>query len=191
MVLVCAVSTASAQTKGRIGVGGSVTFNGTTDGGVGSVTTAGPLVRINPHKGWGPVGAFNWFRADLENPSGASGDFGRLRVRPLMAGVRYSIETGNLLTSFSIVAGPSFNKAEFEKSYQSSGESIDADTSFAVRPGVGLTWTVAPRVAIVGFGGFLINRPDVVYRNRAGQEFRDQWKADAVVLSVGAVYSVF
>jgi len=191
LALICAVSTASAQTQGRIGVGGSVTFNGTTDDGVGSVTTAGPLIRINPHKGWGPVGALNWFRADLENPSGASGDFGRLRVRPLMAGVRYSIETGDLLTSFSIVAGPSFNKAEFEKSYQSSGESIDADTSFAVRPGVGLTWTIAPRVAIVGFGGFLINRPDVVYRNRAGQEFRDQWKADAVVLSVGAVYSVF
>jgi hypothetical protein len=191
LALACAAATASAQTKGRIGVGGSVTFNGTTDGRVGSVTTAGPLIRINPHKGWAPVGALNWFTADLENPSGGSGDFGRLRARPLMGGVRYSVETGAILTSFSIVAGPSFNKAEFEKSYQSSGESIDADTSFAVRPGVGITWTVAPRVAIVGFGGFLINRPDVVYRNRAGQEFRDQWKADAVVLSVGAVYSVF
>jgi hypothetical protein len=77
------------------------------------------------------------------------------------------------------------------KSYQSSGESIDADTSFAVRPVSVLPGPSLPASPSSGSGGFLINRPDVVYRNRAGQEFRDQWKADAVVLSVGAVYSVF
>jgi hypothetical protein len=191
LALVCTASAASAQTEGRVSIGGSVTFNGTTDDGVASTTTVGPLVRLNPHKGWGPAGAFNWFRADLNNPGGASGDFARLRVRPLMAGVSYTVGTGDVLASFSIVGGPSFNKAEFQKGYLSTGESIDADTSFALRPGVGLTWTVAPRVAIIGFGGYLINRPDIVYRNRAGQEFRDQWKADAVVVSVGAVYSLF
>jgi hypothetical protein len=191
LALVCSAGAASAQTEGRISVGGSVTFNGTTDDEVASTLTVGPLVRLNPHKGWGPAGALNWFRADLDNPNGAGGDFARLRVRPLMAGVSYTVGTGDVLVSFSIVGGPSFNKAEFEKSYTSAGESIDADTSFAARPGVGVTWTVAPRVAIVGFGGYLVNRPDIVYRNRAGQEFRDRWKADAVVLSVGAVYSVF
>lgn len=36
-----------------------------------------------------------------------------------------------------------------------------------------------------------INRLDVVYRNRLGQEINDRWKADAIVLSVGAVYSLF
>ena len=50
--------------------------------------------------------------------------------------------------------------------------------------------TVAPRVAIIGFGGFLFNRPDVVYRDRS--EFRDRWKAaDAFVVSAGMVYSIF
>jgi hypothetical protein len=49
--------------------------------------------------------------------------------------------------------------------------------------------TVAPRVAIIGFGGFLFNRPDVVYRDRFGSE--DRWKADAFVLSAGMVYSIF
>jgi hypothetical protein len=189
--LLCTATTASAQTEGRVSIGGSVTFNGTTDDEVASTTTIGPLVRLNPHKGWGPAGALNWFRADLDNPSGVGGDFARLRVRPLMAGVSYTVGTGDVLTSFSIVAGPSFNKAEFFGSYVTGGESIDANNSFAVRPGVGVTWTVAPRVAVVAFGGYLINRPDIVYRNRAGQEFRDRWKADAVVVSVGAVYSLF
>jgi hypothetical protein len=190
LALLCA-GTASAQTKGRVSVGGSVTFNATTDDEVASTVTVGPLIRLNPRKGWGPAAALNWFRADLDNPNGASGDFARLSERPLMGGISYAIGNGNVLTSFSIVAGPSFNKAEFSRSYVSTGESIDADTSFAIRPGVGVTWTVAPRVAIVGFGGYLINRPDVVYHNRAGQEIRDRWKADAVVVSVGALYSLF
>ena len=60
-----------------------------------------------------------------------------------------------------------------------------------MRPGVGLTWTVAPRVAIIGFAGYSINRPDLVYRDVNGVEYRNQWKADAFFLSVGAVYSLF
>ena len=181
-----------AQTEGRVSVGASVTVNNTTDGDVGSAVGFGPLVRLNPRKGWGPAGAFNWFRADLQNPAGGDDDFARVRVRPLMGGVSYTVGSSTVLTSFSIVTGPSFNKAQFKGSFvAAAGESIEADTSFAVRPGVGVTWTVAPRVAIVGFAGYLINRPDIVYRNRFGQEFRDRWKADAVVLSVGAVYSLF
>jgi hypothetical protein len=183
---------AFAQTEGRVSVGGSVTFNGTTDSDVASTTTFGPVVRLNPRKGIGPAGAFNWFRADLQNPAGGDNDFARLRVRPLMVGPSYTVGAGAVLTSISLVAGPSFNKAEFHGTYVPGvGESIDADTSFAVRPGVGVTWTVAPRVAVIGFAGYLINRPTILYRNAAGQEVRDQWKADAVVLSVGAVYSLF
>ena len=113
-------------------------------------------------------------------------------MRPLMAGVSYSTARGRLLTSYSIVAGPSFNRARFsERFVRSSAAAIDADTSFAVRPGVGLTYTLRDRVAVVGFGGYLINRPSVVYRASDGREFRDRWRADAVVLSVGVVYSLF
>jgi len=192
LAIVCTVSSVFAQTEGRVSVGASFTHNSTTDGDVASVTTYGPLVRLNPRKGWRPAGALNWFRADLDDPAGATSDFARLRVRPLMGGVSYTVGSPTVLTSFSIVAGPSFNKAEFDDSYLAgSGESISTENSFAVRPGVGVTWTVAPRVAVIGFGGYLINRPDVEYRNRLGQEINDRWKADAVVLSVGVVYSVF
>jgi hypothetical protein len=190
--LICTASAAFAQTEGRVSVGGSITVNSTADDDVTSTVGIGPLVRLNPKKGWGPAGAFNWYRADLQNPAGGDDDFGRLRVRPLMGGVAYSTGSGAVLTSFSIVGGPSFNKAEFDKDYAvRSGESIDADNSFAIRPGVGVTWTVRPRVAIVGFLGYMINRPGVVYGDRLGQEFRDRWNADSVVLSVGAVYSLF
>ena len=189
--LLCSASPSFAQSEGRVSVGASVTFNATTDDDVDSVLGVGPLVRLNPHKGWGPAGALNWYRADILNPAGGESDFARLRVRPLMAGVSYTVGSDTVLTSFSIVAGPSFNSAKFRDYTPAAGETIDAETSVAVRPGIGITWTVAPRVAIVGFGGYMINRPDVLYRDAAGQEFRDRWKADSVVLSVGAVCSLF
>jgi len=195
-VLACTASGAMAQTKGRVSVGGSVGFLKPTSDRVDSVIVAGPLVRLNPRRGWGPAGALNWFRADIRNPSGADGDFARLRVRPLMAGIAYSVGSDNVLTSFSVVAGPSFNRIDFEDGFTdtlppNSGATIDIENSFAVRPGVNVTWTVAPRVAIIGFGGYFVNRPDTVYRDASGREFRNHWKADSFVLSVGAVYSLF
>jgi hypothetical protein len=189
--LLAAASPVFAQTEGRISLGGSVTVNVTPDSDVATATTYGPLVRLTPRKGWRISGALNWFTADLENPAGGSDDFARLRTRPLMGGVSYTIGSAPVLTSFSLVGGPSINKASFHGYVPGAGESIDADTSIAIRPGVAVTWTVAPRVGIVGFGAYLFNRPTVVYRDSFGQEIRDRWKADAIVLSVGAVYSVF
>lgn len=186
---------AAAQTKGRISVGGTVTFIQPTDSEVGSLVGFGGLVRLNPKKGWGVAGGLSWFRADIDNP--ATGDpFAKLRVRPLMGGVSYTIGEQPVLVSFSIVAGPSFNDLDFDDDFLNTlpagpRPDLDIKNSLAVRPGVGVTWTVAERVAIIGFAGYSYNRPDVVYRDVTGREYRNQWKADAILLSVGAVYSLF
>lgn len=185
-------SSAFAQTEGRISVGASATVSVTGDEDVGSALSIGPYVRLNPRRGWGIAGALNWLSVGLENPSGAGGDFVRLNARPLMGGVSYTVGDDRRLVSFSLVAGPSFNVVKFDDDYRATGaEAVDADVSFAIRPGVGLTWTVKPRVAITGFGGYLFNRPDIEYRNADGITVRDRWSASAVVLSVGVVYSLF
>ena len=196
--LVCVPGAALAQTEGKISVGASVTHVIPSDGDLGSVTGVGFVVRLNPKRGWGPAGALNWFRADIDDPSGAPGDFARLRIRPLMGGIAYTVGPDKLLTSFSIVAGASFNSFDFRDDFldrvRAAGlqePSVDIKTSFVVRPGVNLTWTLAPRFAIIGFGGYMFNRPDVVYRDPFGVEHRNEWKADAAVLSVGAVFSLF
>jgi hypothetical protein len=188
---------AAAQTKGKVSVGGTVTFVQPSSDGANSLVGFGPLVRLNPRRGWGVAAGLSWFRADIDNPSGEGGDFATMRIRPLMGGVAYTIGPPKVLTSFSIVAGPSFNSFEFEDSYINSlpqgslTPSVDIKTSFAVRPGVGLTVTVAPRLAVIGFMGYSFNRPDVVYRDRLGNEFRNQWKGDAFLLSTGMVVSLF
>ena len=104
-LLLCAASPAVAQTEGRVSVGGNVVFAKPTDSEVNSVLGAGLLVRLNPKKGWGPTAAFNWLTADIDNPSGSTDSFARLRVRPLMAGIAYTFGDQPLLVSFSISSG--------------------------------------------------------------------------------------
>jgi hypothetical protein len=197
LLCVSAAVPAAAQTKGRVSAGGTVSFVQTIDSEVGSLVGFGPLVRLNPRKGWGVAGGFSWFRADLDNPSGAGGDFARLRVRPLMGGVAYTVGEQPVLVSFSVVGGPSFNDLDFDDDFVRTlpagalTPTLDIDNSLAVRPGVSVTFTVAPRVALIGFGGYMINRPGVIYRDSSGLEFRDRWKADALLVSAGVVYSLF
>jgi hypothetical protein len=197
LLCLCSAATAAAQTEGKVTVGASVTYVKPTDSDVQSLVGWGPFVRLNPKKGWGFAGGLSWFRADIDNPTTGDGPFAKLRVRPVMGGVAYTIGEQPVLVSFSIVMGPSFNDLDFDddfiRSLPPGGQvpELDAKNSFAVRPGVNVTWTVAPRVAIIGFVGYSVNRPELVYRDRNGQEFRDQWKADAVLLSVGAGFSLF
>jgi outer membrane protein with beta-barrel domain len=199
IVCACLAAPAAAQTKGRISVGGSVSFVHTTDSDVKSLVGFGVLVRLNPRKGWGIAGGLSWFRADIDNPSGATGPFARLTVRPLMGGVSYTFGNQPVLISLSAITGPSFNDLEFHDQFLPSlppppevpRPELDISNSWAFRTGVNVTMTVAPRVAIVGFVGYIINRPDVIYRDSNRQEFRNRWKADAVIFSIGAVYSLF
>jgi len=191
-VVLSSALAASAQTKGRIGVGGSVTLNNTTDSDVGTGWSFGPLVRINPRPGWRFASAFNWYNADLDNPAGGDEPFARFNIRPVMGGIGYTLGPPKTLVNFSVVMGPSFNRAYFRDGFpDAAGSSIEAKTSFAFRPGISVTQTLATRVGFTAFAGYMVNRPEVTYRSNTGQQVQDRWRADSIVLSVGLVYSVF
>lgn len=195
IAILASVVPAAAQTEGRVSVGAAATRVLPTDSEVSPLWGYGPMVRLNPKPGWGVSAGLSWYEADIENP-GAGGGFADMRIRPLLGGIAYTFGRTPLLTSVSLVTGPSFNDLDFDDDYLESlppgpRPDLDARASFAVRVGAGVTWTVAPRVAVIGFAGYLFNRPDIVYRDTAGREFRNRWKADAVLLSIGAVYSLF
>ena len=112
-----------------------------------------------------------------------------------MAGIGYSIGAGErTLVNFSVVAGLVVQSGRLRRRFprNAGGDpTIDVKNSFVIRPGISMTQTLAPRVALTAFGGYMFNRPDMTYRNAAGQQFEDRWRADSVVLSVGVVYSLF
>jgi hypothetical protein len=156
-----------------------------------------PLVRLTPRRGWGLAGAFNWFDADLEGTlAGIDGPVGELRIRPLMGGVGYTAGSDRATVTFSVVGGPSWNRLQFDDDFRDrltqAGVAVDTrynDVSVAVRPGASVTWTLAPRLHLTGFGGYLIDRPAFDIPGIAEDDAR--WSADSVVLSVGIVFSIF
>src|SRR5262245_33614415 len=116
VVLACTMTAANASAQvitnmvKRAGIGGSVggifTFDDEVNVGFGGGINFG----LAPAPGLGPTLGFGWYQGDITF-SGISGDteIGRLRVRPLMAGIGYTWVKDRLATSVSINAGVSFN----------------------------------------------------------------------------------
>ena len=192
MMLCGCAAPAYAQRPGKVAVGVSTTSVRPADDDVRPALGVGFTIARVPRKGWGPSGALNWFESDIEGAFVGVGEtIGRLEVRPLMGGVSYTIMEGRLATSFSIVGGPAFNRIRLDDDVRNRvGLSDRRDVSFAVRPGVNLSYAVQPRLAITGFGGYLFNRPHFTFSS-AGGEIGNSWKADALVLSVGVAVSLF
>jgi hypothetical protein len=182
-VLLVPAPPSQAQTAGRASLGVAHTWITPAHQDVAPTSGYGPIARLNPGRGVGFAAALDWFDANVRDEAGHAGV---IRVRPVMAGIGVGIPNGRLHTALTVVAGPSFNRLDVVRP----GDEADIRTSVAVRPGLSLTYTVGPRVAVTGFGGYIFNRPEITFRS-AGVEHRDRWTADAVILSTGIVLSVF
>jgi hypothetical protein len=184
---------ASAQTEGRIGVGVGVTVLSPRDG-TETVVAITPITRVPPRTGWRPTIAFNWLTTEVE-PGPGDLEAWQFRSRPVMLGVVYTRVWDRLAANGSFVTGPSWNRARIRANGWPAGTTADADVSLAWRIGGALNYSLAPRVGIQVFGGYLVNRPDVTFRTplAAGGFLEDSrsFKADTPIFSVSAVYSLF
>src|SRR5262245_27566 len=116
VVLACTVSTANASAQvitnmvKRAGVGGSFGGIFPFDDEVSVGMAYGVNFGLAPAPGFGPTLGFGWYQGDL-TLTGVSGnvEVGRLRVRPLMAGIGYTWVRDRLATGVSVNAGISFN----------------------------------------------------------------------------------
>ena len=184
LVAIATPASVGAQTAGRLSVGVGVTQVHPRSDELGSSIGIGGIVRGNPRPGWGVDLALNWFSVVVtpmsESPRGA------LTVRPVLFGPSYTLGPPSTRVSFSFVAGPSFDSIEF---YDST-ESDTFELGLAARPGVSVTQSLAPRLGVVASAGYLLHRRGAIVRARSLQA-RDAWNADAVVLSIAAVYSLF
>jgi hypothetical protein len=199
LLLALSSITAAAEDTERLGIGGSITYlNPRTDELTRSPMTLRPLIRLQPGEGWGLAAALNWFETDVDGGfAGVNGKLGELQVRPLLVGAGYTLRHGRARTTFSLVAGPAWSRlkigAEVRDAFAATARDID-DTldvaSFVVRPGVGFSYRIFPRADLTGFGGYMFNRPKFTVATPSGDVHND-WSADTLILSVGAVFVVF
>jgi hypothetical protein len=202
VVLVSAVTATQASAQmitnmaRRVGIGGSVGGVFTLDDDVNNGVAVGFNAGLAPAPGFGPTLGFGWYQQDL-TLSGVSGDreVGRLRVRPLMAGVGYTWVKDRVAIGASVNAGISFNSIRLDDQYRTffgpgTEVRVDASNSFAVRPQLRLEYAVARKVGVFTSAGYFFTEFDNVIETPVGR-FENEWDASSFNLFVGVMVYPF
>ena len=203
LLVLFADGTAYAQLEKRFAVGVSVANFEPASEELNSEVRIVPTVSRVPRPGLGIALALNWYATDVNDLVFTDDPIAKLRVRPFMGGVGYTVMRGAFSITPSIVAGPAWNKVEveddvtdlffFRKADEDEDFGSDATTwTFVVRPGLSATYAVTPRFGITGFAGYVFNRPkfDTITAFNVVPS-RVNWKGDGLALSAGIVVPVF
>lgn len=197
-----------AQSGARVAVGVEITKRIFPDGDFHRGVGPGLLYRFpkdrRPRNGWrfrAPQFGFNWFHVDVTMPVGGQATgLGRLRVRPLMAGVAEALimNDGRDELSFSVLTGPAFTRfgvsADARHAYRqrlgADPIAIDAKNTWVLRPGVSYWHNLSPRFGLHAGLNYIVARPTIVTRTPAG-ETKERWNADNMALKAGLAVKVF
>lgn len=188
-----------AQSGARFALGGGVAFHAAPDERVSGGPSVSLVYRLWRRDGWTPAVGFGWFNTTIDGPSSA-GDvpLGRLRVRPLMGGVAYSVVRGPWTTTASAVAGVSFNGVrtdddERRRYQQITGHPltrVSTSNALAARGQVAVWYDINDRVGVTGSLSYVAVRPDVrIVSDQSSTDVR--LRADVVRLQFGAAYRIF
>jgi hypothetical protein len=160
-----------------------------TRDGLDSAWSFGPLVRFGSGTGFGLAVGFDWFRTSL-SPADPAAPSSGLRVRPVMAGVSYTVASGPVSISPSIVGGFAFNGIDVPDGGALGRLAVDAGNSFAWRPAVSMWIDTSARTAAYVSIGHVRTSPTVTFVED-GRIDRRSLPAHATMLSVGMAYTFF
>jgi hyperosmotically inducible periplasmic protein len=177
------------ESRDRVAVGLSLGSSQPSDGAFGSGLSLGPLLRFGSGAGLGVTVGFDWFRTTFTSTDPASPE-SRLRIRPLMAGVAYTVVLGPVSIAPSLVAGYALNTIDLPDAGAAGSVAVDVDNSWAWRPGVSLWLDTSPRTAVNLSLGRVVTRlhltvvEDGVIERRAHD-------GHSTMVSVGLAYRLF
>lgn len=179
-------------------VGVSVSHVLTPDSDLGQKWSVSPVFRNTPRRnGWTPAIGLNWYTGDIAVPvDGRRTTIGEIRLRPVMAGIGYSMGRGRARTTIGVVAGYAFNSSVVSRELPAgTTASISVTDAWVVRPSVALTYALTRRLAIISSVGYVYMDPTVRatldehgIRKSVGL---GSYRADYVNFKVGTAFSFF
>lgn len=191
---------ARAQSQAAIGLGLAVSSYDPTGRLGQSATSIGPLIRIKMGAGLGPTIGFDWYAVGVEAVAGGQRvQVGRLRVKPVMAGIAYNWNRRKYWLSASVVGGYAFAgldandqaRPPFRSALGSSFLTFDTGNSFVWRPQVGMWYDAGPRVGLTASIAYIGVRPTLTVAGDNGARYQTRLNAACTVLTFGLVYGVF
>ena len=152
--------------------------------------SVGPLIRVGSGRGLGLAIGLNWFQADLQSLEGGGLILTRVKVRPIMAGIGYTLASDRLSVSPSIVGGFAFNSLRVTDTGAVAGLPVEVANSWVWRPGMSIWYDINPRVALNVTVGRLMTRLHVTVLDGDGLA-RRRLGANTTTLHAGLAYKLF
>jgi hypothetical protein len=151
----------------------------------------GPLVRFGSGRGFGPALALNWFQTTVASaPVGTESLSSRIYVRPIMGGVSYTIASGRLSLSPSIVGGVAFNSLTVPSEGDGDRIAVEVGNSLIWRPGVSVWFDVSRRAAVNLSGGYMMTRLRLTFLEN-GRLVTHNVPGDTTIVQAGVAYKIF
>jgi hypothetical protein len=200
LIVISTVAHVSAQTEGKFAVGGEFTARMAGDREVRGHLKPGLLWRFGRGKpGWGFHWGLSWFSTDLDRSIGGNNtEFGRLDVRPFMAGYGYTYKVGRVSATADVLVGYAIGSIEmapiatdaYQNRLGARGLSVESSNTFAAKPEIGVWYDINRKIGLNVNAGYIIARPDVTVHSSLGDERRGI-RADQFILKLGVACSIF
>ena len=173
-----------------LALGGAMGWANQAGPAAGTRVSLQPLIKLGSGAGFGPAIAFEWFDARVAASPDAPFDAGAVRLRPVMAGVRYARLFGRVSLVPSLVAGYSFNRIGVPDEGAAAGLPVEIANSFVWRPGVSV-WIDTSRRTVLNLSiGRAFTNPRVTFVE-GGRLTERNVSADTSVVLVGFAYRLF
>lgn len=157
----------------------------------------GPLFRFGENdEGWGPAIGLGWYSSVLEGTLGAAtGEYARITVRPIMAGVSHTWHVDRWSYEAAVTAGYTFNSVDLLDAGRAvfpgaTNVTVEISNAIAVRPRVRAWYDVNDRVAWMAGTGITFTRPELTIRSGATTLTRELGGA-AWQVETGIAFRVF
>jgi hypothetical protein len=174
---------------GLFAVGGSIGWSVPKLEALRTRVAVSPLVKFGSPRGLGPAIGFDWFQADLESV-GQETSLTRVHVKPVMAGLGYTIAADRLSFTPSVVGGVAFNSLTVTSTGAIDGLPIEIGNSLVWRLGVSAWYDVSRRVAMNVSAGYVMTglRVTIIEQGRVAER---SISGDTTVVHAGVAYRLF
>jgi hyperosmotically inducible periplasmic protein len=152
--------------------------------------SVGPLVRFGSGRGFGPTMAFNWFSTSLASGSARQEVISRIRVRPIMIGVGYTVRSNRISVAPSLVAGVALNSLSVPDTGAADRIAVGVDHSLVWRPGVSVWSDLNQKIALNLTVGYVVTGLRVTYLED-GRLVKRSVSGDTTIVHAGIAYKFF
>ena len=173
-----------------IAAGGTMRLTRASSDFLESIQSIRPVFRFRSSTGFGPAVSFRGVEVAPDAAGGAQPALAALRLRPIMAGMEYSLVSGRVTFGAGILGGYSFNRLNVDTARAGASRAIAAANSFVIQPQVDAWFDITQRVGLTLQVGYLVSRPKVTFLND-DIVTTERIPVNAVVLSAGLAYWIF